>query len=479
MKIQTDPKDNLQFNLTNSLKFDRRPEEMGRLSELKKNNPHSKSECSSCHSKLDPVQEIFDSTVSKKTKIPFFNNLDKTMFVEFLPGDNLVEKLMSTDAYRRCQSSKLWKWFVGDDVSMPPEVQEKLIDVFQKTDGSIKELTKTITSTDLFYVGTDMSRELTYKDVKPIFMRCYNCHVSEEAMVPSFDQYPFYNWMGGKTNQVLDNIAKEIDLENLGENKKMPMGYELTKAELGSIANWLLQGAKSENGKTYIEPNSFALRAALMAKDKLQKKDDQIGFGFYRPLDFMQFTYSLDSILATGSENDYENALELIEPFEWEVFRRGSYCKNSWNINTESIYALLNPVDRTNSKVKNTRVDESLYGIISRCVLNQNDFSQTIFNFINSKYPDRLAALGLVDSYKFSQELDDYNPLAFGQILSVLVDAIIGEKIVTEKEKAQLVSNIIKKYNSLVSFEPKLRSNDMKLKFMVIKIIEHPKFMRY
>ena len=479
MEIQTDPKDNLQSNLTNSLKFDIESEKVESIPITKNFNLHSKKECSSCHSKLDPVQEIFNDSVSKKTKVPFFNNLDRMMFVEFLPGDNLVEKLMSTDAYKRCQTSKLWTWFVGDDVSIPPEVQEKLVDVFQKTDGNIKELTKTITSTDLFYRGADMDRILTFNDVKPIFKRCYNCHVSEEAMVTSFDKYPFRDWMGSKTNQVLDNIAKEIDLENLGSNRKMPIGYELTKAELRSISQWLLQGARSEDGKIHIEQNSFAKRSALKANDKLQKLDYQIGFGFYRPLDFMQFTYSLDAILARENANKYEKAIRSIGPFEWDVFRRGSYCEHSWNINSESIYALLNPIDRTSSKAQNTKIDESFYGVISRCILNQDRFYETLFYYLHSKYALRLEALGLNSFQMFSQELAADNPLVFSQILSILVDAIIGEQVVSEKEKAQLVSNIIQRYRSLEQLEPKLRSLDMKLKFMVIKIIEHPRFMRY
>lgn len=364
MTIQTNPTESLSLNLIR-LTNNRSGKQV-----VPSEDFHSKSECSSCHSKLDPAQELFDSP--KKIKkdfrlpLPHYRNDSRTLVIR--PGEDLLKKAMSTNAYRSCQVRKTWKWIVGDDVPITSSLEEGLVDIFKETDGHIPSLVREMVMQKEFYGFDIKEKDLRFTDVKPIFQRCYSCHVEKNAMVTNLLEYPFSGWAMESNEEVINSIVEELDFEHLGEVASMPEGYSLSTGEFKLLGEWINQGGKDESGTPRLR---LTEKLKNIVNTALQKIDDSpLKFGFMNDRMMMGFPASLRYLDLLSDRRSLFKKEKIASIPRYISKNSGSFTEEGRGLfssqHVDDIVELLPDIDESNHKL----TSESLNPNISKNIWN-------------------------------------------------------------------------------------------------------------
>jgi hypothetical protein len=230
---------------------------------------HVKPECAGCHNKLDPMESIYNNkfkrTLSQGNEAPKPNPFE--FFYEDYSGkdikisvenvDNLPEVVSKQPQYIRCQSEKMWNWFMGTDVPLSPKQRVELEKVYVAAESKPLEIIKYIVSLKSYESDSFLSEPKQFNNVRPIFQKCHGCHKTDPA-IPSLMNIPFN--MDKQTLEekmadhleILTSVVKQTNI--LGDQPKIKMptkdaGWKLSDLERATLIKWIADGAKDEEGK--------------------------------------------------------------------------------------------------------------------------------------------------------------------------------------------------------------------------------------
>lgn len=220
----------------------------------------SKSDCKSCHYKLDPVGKVFNNsgTILSLNPSPgalIFRNSQGVIVNKPVAGiGELAQKITEEQDYVSCQVQHFWNWYIGEDKELTMSKRQELIEAFEQSGRKVNTFIKTMVLRPEF-ADREEPNELkdTARKAKRFLVQCQGCHQnSENYKGIDLGQWPLKN-----SEYWVNKIAKVLDLDNNGKNRTMPPaegGVTPTKAELAMIRKWIDLGAPDESGKPQIAP---------------------------------------------------------------------------------------------------------------------------------------------------------------------------------------------------------------------------------
>ena len=229
----------------------------------------SRTDCKSCHYKLDPMGKVFTTSAASLSSMPspgalVYKNSSGAMVNIPVNGiGEMGQAIVQQDDYVKCQINHFWNWYIGQDVVLTNERMIQLQQAFEKTGRRTNDFTKYILQSKEF-ATRELPNELRdlSRNVKTYLQRCQSCHSnSADYQGADLTQWP----MGKNQNDALDNnrywitqISEAMDLEHGGIKRTMPPkpvdgGFIPTRKELEMLSLWIKQGAPNEQGHPQIE----------------------------------------------------------------------------------------------------------------------------------------------------------------------------------------------------------------------------------
>ncbi len=233
--------------------------------EAMKAKQHVQPQCLGCHSKLDPMESIYNNKFKRLSPtnaapIPFNFVYDdytgKSITITVPNIDDLPTVISKQPQYIRCQSEKFWNWYIGTDVPLSPKNRADLEKVYVANESKPLEIIKYLVNLKSYTSDSFLSEPRQFNNVRPIFQKCHGCHKSDTT-IPSLLETPFNLNRTTDAEKMADHfdIMKSIvKLTNiLGDQKgiKMPTkdaGWKISEAERKTLIKWIAEGAKDENG---------------------------------------------------------------------------------------------------------------------------------------------------------------------------------------------------------------------------------------
>lgn len=220
----------------------------------------SKSDCKSCHYKLDPVGKVFNNSGAILSLNPspgalIFKNSQGAIVNKPVAGiGELAQRITEEPDYVSCQVQHFWSWYIGEDKELTMAKRQDLITAFEQSGRKVNDFVKTMVLRTEFSEREEPNElKDSARKAKRFLVQCQACHQnSENYKGIDLGQWPLKN-----PDYWVKSIAKVLDLDNMGKNRTMPPqegGYTPTKAELLMIRKWIDLGAPDEAGKVQIAP---------------------------------------------------------------------------------------------------------------------------------------------------------------------------------------------------------------------------------
>ncbi|MCS6837756.1 MAG: DUF1588 domain-containing protein [Bdellovibrionaceae bacterium] len=223
--------------------------------------------CMSCHYKLDPMGQVFQSmgVLAPIRAFPgrlTFKNMDGQLVDIPVTGlGGLAEQIVKQKDYVACQVSHLWKQFIGRDYPLTPDRHEELISIFNKLGRRPNDFIRYLVQSQEFRYpppqpktavmhgqeeGTD--EVITFSKVKFLLQRCDSCH-GVMPHIPSFA-----SWDSQTLRHQTEWLLKMQDRVNSTDPaRRMPMdANNWNPNDLMMIRTWLSQGAPDDQGQPTI-----------------------------------------------------------------------------------------------------------------------------------------------------------------------------------------------------------------------------------
>lgn len=226
-------------------------------------------DCMACHYKLDPLGKTFLTSPLVLSNIPSPGHLsykrDNGEKVN-IPVSGLAAlgtAITQQPEYVRCQVRHFWNWFMGSQ-TLTPDREKQLISEFNQRGRRTNDFIQYLTTQNEFYtLNAPLTEDqLRTRQVKVLLQKCQNCHKdqlndeAEDGKFPDFTVWP----IGGNQTEMkhwVDRIYKKMDLENDGENPRMPpveASWRTGFKEVQVVKDWIQRGAPDENGKPQVKP---------------------------------------------------------------------------------------------------------------------------------------------------------------------------------------------------------------------------------
>lgn len=220
----------------------------------------NKADCKSCHYKLDPVGKVFNNsgTILSMTPSPgalVFKNSQGAIVNKPVAGiSELAQKITEEPDYVSCQVQHFWNWYIGEDKELTMTKRQELTEAFEKSGRKVNTFVKAMVLRSEF-AEREEPNELkdSARKAKNFLVQCQACHQNSD----NYKGVDLAKWPLKDADYWVKNIAKSLDLDNMGKNRTMPPqegGFIPTKAELQSIRKWIELGAPDESGKAQIAP---------------------------------------------------------------------------------------------------------------------------------------------------------------------------------------------------------------------------------
>lgn len=225
-------------------------------------------QCLSCHYKLDPLGEAFNSMSSVLYREPspgalVYDRPGKPRLE--IKGRGLSEVALAITQqpeYARCQVRHFWEWFIGKDLPLSDARLDALTDRFNSLGRKVNDFIGFLVNEPEFSGhGTALnSRATGFLKAKPFLAACNSCHTSQDAKSsgdappPSFTELP----IGGSSEthaRWIIKVANAIDLEHHGAHAKMPpseANWDSAQIEKANqaIREWIQDGAPDSSGNS-------------------------------------------------------------------------------------------------------------------------------------------------------------------------------------------------------------------------------------
>ncbi len=214
-------------------------------------------DCMACHYKLDPMGKTFGGSGFSLAPKAFKGALTYTtkdgqkVNIPTHGIGALGKAITEQKDYKACQTEHFWKWFIGEDKYLSPEVHDELIQKYDEFDGKVNDFIHYLVNREEFYNNTILTEEakLAFK-AKGILKNCNQCH--KEEGIPSFSDWPIES-DGRDMKKWLGKISKSLGLT--GRRRTMPPKshmWQPTQEDLNYIQNWIQTGAPNELGQRQI-----------------------------------------------------------------------------------------------------------------------------------------------------------------------------------------------------------------------------------
>lgn len=227
---------------------------------------HVKADCAACHRKLDPIQLLFGLN-NKKTaadqpfELVYDDDTGKEHRVKVAKASELLPTVSKQEQYLACQTSKFWKWMIGEDMPLSTEERKALMTKFEELGRDPKAFMVHLTTLPQFYKDDALTLPPNFSSVRPILGRCNSCHSTvDTSIIPSFTQLPISN-VANKDDRpaqlkehedFMKYIVKYTDLPNSGKKVEMPppkAGWKLSETERNALARWIFHGGLDDNNQ--------------------------------------------------------------------------------------------------------------------------------------------------------------------------------------------------------------------------------------
>ncbi len=219
-------------------------------------------DCMKCHYKLDPLGQVFAFSGASLSPTPSSGALayqGKDLRKVNIPlkgfGD-LAQKLTQQPEYLQCQVSHFWRWYVGKDKPITPEVEKELVAAFEKSGRKPREFVSYLVSRPEFKEKPQVLSEgqILAHRVTTTFKSCQSCHDSQGENVWDLTSLPYGKDQSSR-DEAIKTLRKVLDIEHDGARAEMPPSDSLwkpSKDEIQNIKRWLELGAPDFEGKPQV-----------------------------------------------------------------------------------------------------------------------------------------------------------------------------------------------------------------------------------
>lgn len=249
----------------------------------------SDQKCATCHSKLDPLGNVFRGGSNRLPSVPVAGALTykrrsgDLVNVKFENAQGLAKALTSQPEYVSCQVHHFWDWFIGSDVAMSPKTEAELVKVFDQVGRRPRDFANYLVNRSEFYKFPELTVEtVQYRHVIGVFQDCQSCH-DNEWEAPTLTKLPFDDYEDSPHTKIVDELINKLDLLGDGSNAKMPparAGWKLNGPDRTRLMAWLADGAPDDNGKpTWSNPE-------IQAQFKKRLQDERVSFDLHPTFDY-------------------------------------------------------------------------------------------------------------------------------------------------------------------------------------------------
>ncbi len=224
----------------------------------------NRTDCKSCHYKLDPMGKVFATSPASLGSMPssgalaYKDSAGKIINVPVNGIGEMAETLTKQNDYVKCQINHFWKWYIGEDIALSDQRMVELQQTFENVHRRTNDFTKSLLLSKEFSIR-ELPNELRdlAKGVKGFLQRCQSCHKnSADYAGADLTKWP----MGQNQSDPKDNnrywiskLSETLDLTHHGFKPTMPPapkdgGFIPSKQELDMITTWISSGAPDETG---------------------------------------------------------------------------------------------------------------------------------------------------------------------------------------------------------------------------------------
>jgi len=225
-------------------------------------------DCKACHYKLDPLGQVFGFSAAALSPEPEpgalrYRGADgRNIDVPLRGLGDMAATLVQQPEYVSCQVRHFWNWYVGKDVPLSRNKENDLIKKFNDLGRKSQDFVAYLISLPEFRAKPEIltDDQLTARRVVKIFQNCNGCHQAQDKNqdIKAWDLTDLpYSADPAERQRDLDDIKKELDLDNGGANKKMPPKtslWQLSTEDTALIKKWMDHGAPDFDGNPQITP---------------------------------------------------------------------------------------------------------------------------------------------------------------------------------------------------------------------------------
>lgn len=245
--------------------------------------------CATCHTKLDPLANVFRSGSNRLPSRPIPGALTykrrsgELVQVPFRTAQELAQALVKQPEYASCQVRHFWDWFIGSDVALSPEMETNLVQKFNEVGRRPREFANYLVNLKDFYNFPKLTLDkIEYRHVGGLLRDCQSCH-DMEVEAPRLSKLPFDDSLMTSHDRIVEKVIQNLDLLGDGGKASMPpqrAGWKVNTADRARLMAWLANGAPDDNGKaTWSNPQ-------LQGQLKLRLAAERINFDLRPTFDF-------------------------------------------------------------------------------------------------------------------------------------------------------------------------------------------------